>query len=94
MASLGYLSEKKNGDSLNFALPGNSFDYAMFINFFRIVLIALRKLTAEMNFRSQASLVSPLGLAQDGMLSSILISQSSSMKRSIFSFFWSRKNVL
>ena len=31
--------------------------------FFRIVLIALRKLTAEMNFRSQASLVSPLSLA-------------------------------
>ena len=65
MALLGYLSEKKNGDSLNFAFPGNSFDYAMFINFFRIVLIALRKLTAEMNFefRSQASLVSPLSLA-------------------------------
>ena len=37
-------------------------DYAMVMCFFRIVLMALRKLIAVMNFRSQASLVSPLSL--------------------------------
>ena len=37
MASLGYLSEKKNGDSLNFALPGNLFDYAMFMSFLELL---------------------------------------------------------
>ena len=28
--------KKKNGDSLNFALPGNSFDYAMFMSFLEL----------------------------------------------------------